>query len=351
MIRILGVVVCFMVVLQTRAQLKPSTFQNKNFTIVKDTISLDSVSISPFDFKVFSSTNTPIPPSEYAIDFTKAKLVIFPKKHTKIRVEYYRYPEFITKVYSPFDKRLVVESTKNTQKLYSQTTNKSASDITFFDGLETKGFILRGLTGGNNQNAVTNASLDLSIRGKLSDKIGIRANIFDTNFPLQQGGYSQNITDFDRIFIELFTDTWNVKGGDIRLENKDSYFLNFNKQVSGVAITTKLGNDMNAFASGAIVRGKFSAFNFIGIENNQGPYKILGPNNEPAIVIIEGSDAVFVNGILLERGENKDYIIDYNLAEIRFTTTFPITNDMRIRVEFQYSDRNYARFITYDKAT
>ncbi|PQJ21889.1 hypothetical protein [Tenacibaculum sp. SG-28] len=351
MIRILGVVVCFLVVLHARAQLKPSTFQNKNITIVKDTISLDSISISPVDFKVFTSKNIRIPPSEYAVDFANATLVIFSKKHSKIRVEYHRYPEFVTKVYSPFDKRLVVENTKNTQKLYSQTTNKSTSNLSFFNGLETKGFIVRGLTGGNNQNAVTNASLDLSIQGKLSEKIGIRANIFDTNFPLQQGGYSQNITDFDRIFVELFTDTWNLNGGDIRLENRKSYFLNFNKQISGVAVTTSIGNNMNAFASGAIVRGKFSSFNFIGVENNQGPYKILGPNNEPAIVIIDGSDQVFVNGILLERGENKDYIIDYNLAEIRFTTTFPITNDMRIRVEFQYSDRNYTRFITYDNAT
>src|SRR5690606_39574550 len=36
-----------------------------------------------------------------------------------------------------------------------------------------------------------------------------------------------------------------------------------------------------------------------------------------------------------------------NSGEIRFTTLFPITSDMRIAVEYQYTDRNYARFLGY----
>ena len=59
---------------------------------------------------------------------------------------------------------------------------------------------------------------------------------------------------------------------------------------------------------------------------------------------------MYINGIQIERGKNKDYTIDYNLAEISFNTTYPITNDMRIAVEFQYADRNYTRFLTYEEA-
>jgi len=99
------------------------------------------------------------------------------------------------------------------------------------------------------------------------------------------------------------------------------------------------------------VRGKFNTFTIVGIEGNQGPYKIVGANNEPNIVIIGGSEQVYINGIKIEKGENKDFTIDYNLGEIRFNTTFPITNDMRIWIDFQYSDRNYTRFVTYESAT
>ena len=75
---------------------------------------------------------------------------------------------------------------------------------------------------------------------------------------------------------------------------------------------------------------------------------MFGPNNEQYIVIISGSETVYVNGIPLKRGENNDYIIDYNTAEITFMPTFPINATMRISVDFQFSDRNYTRFITHN---
>lgn len=324
-------------------------FRSKKVFVAKDTIQIDSVSINPLKFKVLDTNLNPIPFSEYQVNYSEAYLIIDAKKYPEITIEYYRFPDFLTRVYSPFDKNLIVPNTNNTGKLYSLTTNKDPTNLKLFDGLKTSGYITRGVTVGNNQNSVTNAAMDLTIEGKLSKEVGIRANIFDTNIPLQQNGYSQNITDFDRIFIELFSKNWRVKAGDVSLSNSDSYFLNFEKQVAGIEVEANLTKKATVLASGAVVRGRFTAFNFVGTESNQGPYKIFGPNNEAGIVIVAGSDRVYVNGIQVQRGEDKDYIIDYNLAEIRFNTTYPITNDMRIRVEFQYSDRNYTRFITYDK--
>jgi len=332
------------------AQRNLKEFRSKKIKVKKDTIQIDSLSINPTFFRISTSKNDSIPADKYKVNFPKAELIIDKNEFSEITVEYLRFPDFITKTYTPLDERLIVPNANNTGKLYSLTTNKKKKDFKLFDGLKTQGFIARGITTGNNQNAVTNASLDLTLEGKLSKDVSIKANIFDNNFPLQQNGFSQSITNFDRIFIELFSKNWRVKGGDVSLANADSYFLNFEKQVSGLEAEANLSPSTKVSASGAIVRGRFSAFNFVGVEGNQGPYKIFGPNNEGNIVIVAGSDAVFVNGSKIERGENKDYVIDYNLAEIRFNTTYPITNDMRIRVEFQFSDQNYTRFITYEKA-
>ena len=341
--------ILFFIGFYANSQNTSSDFRSKKFIVSKDTIRFDSVPINPQSFKVFAGKKI-LYPTEYEIFYNEALLVINAEKYQEITIEYFWFPTFITKTYSPFDKKFIVPNNSNTGQLYSLTTNNKATELKLFDGLKTSGYINRGITSGNNQSTVANSSMDINIEGKLSDKVAIRANIFDTNIPLQENGYSQSITDFDRIFIELYSKDWRVKAGDISLKNESSYFLAFEKQVSGLEVAASINTNTKIAASGAIVRGQFSSYDFVGIEANQGPYKIFGPNNEPNFVIIAGSEKVFVNGSKINKGINEDYLIDYNIGEVRFNTTFPITNDMRIRVEFQFSNRNYTRFISYEKA-
>ncbi len=341
----------FLIGYSIQSQTISKDFRSKIIEVKKDTIQLDSVAINSHEFKIFNISKKRISSAHFKVDFSKALLIIDANKYKNITVEYFRIPDFVTKIYTPFDEKLILKNNTNNGVLYSLTTNKKASEVKLFEGLQTRGFISRGITSGNNQNAVTNSALDLEISGKLSKDVTLRANIFDTNIPIQENGYSQNITDFDRIFIEMFSKNWRVKAGDISLKNNKSYFLNFTKQVAGLEIEATINDNLKVAVSGAVVRGKFNTFNFTADEGNQGPYKIYGANNEAAILMIEGSETVYVNGVQINRGENKDYIINYNLSEISFNTTFPITNDMRIWIEFQYSDRNYTRFMTYNEAS
>ena len=346
--------ICILIVffgLIANAQTGSSEFRSKKFTLAKDTIQIDSVSINSQLFKVLSEGNIRIPETEYQIDFIKAQLIINSSKYQFITVEYFRFPEFVTKTYQGLDDKIIVPNTSNTNKLYSLTTNRNQEKTVFFNDLETKGNITRGLTIGNSQNSVVNSSLDLTINGNLTKDVTIKANIFDTNIPLQENGYSQNITDFDRIFIEFEHKKWRLKAGDLDLVNTESYFMPFTKKVAGLEVEAKLGNQTTILASGAIVKGRFEGFDFVGKEGNQGPYKILGRNKEAFIIIVAGSEVLYLNGMMLNRGENKDYTIDYNNSEIRFNTTFPITNDMRFHLDYQYSDKNYNRFVTYERAS
>ncbi len=156
--------------------------------------------------------------------------------------------------------------------------------------------------------------------------------------------------EFDQVFIELFSDNWNIRAGDIDLQNTNSFFGAFSKRVQGLSVNVNLGGDASqtqVFAAGALVRGQFTTSQFIAQEGNQGPYKLQGQNGELFVLIVSGSETVYVNGIPLERGEDKDYIIDYNAGEIIFNTTFPITSEMRITVDYQFSDRNYSRLVAY----
>ena len=329
------------------AQEIKTLYNSKKVAVSKDTIEIEKVSISPSFFKLQTSEGKEIDTSYYKIDFKKGKL-IFKNNFTSqdsLTVRYFKYPEQLTKTYSIYDQDRVVANDGGLYKV-----NRSIKKFVPFDGLNTSGSITRGVTIGNNQNASVSSNLDLQITGKISDKVSLRASIQDSNIPLQDNGYSQRLDEFDQIFIELFTDKWNIRAGDLFLENRQSRFLNFNKKVQGLSTHFTFGGEENKtdiFASAALVRGQYAKSSFTGQEGNQGPYKLRGNNGELFVLVISGSERVYVNGILRKRGENNDYIIDYNAGEITFTSLFPINSEMRIVIEYQYSDRNYTRFVTY----
>ena len=330
------------------AQEKTSNYKKKRLA-VKDTIIIDSVSINPSRFIVKNKGGEIIDASRYTIDFETSILKFNQGIQTDtIEVEYLRYPNFLTKVYKQLDEKVIVDrSSSGSEALYKLQRNTRRNAFTPFDGLTTSGSISRGVTIGNNQNSVLNSELDLQISGRLSDKVSLRASIQDANIPLQESGYSQRLDEFDQVFIELFSDNWNIRAGDIDLVNTSSYFANFSKRVQGLLVNANISDKTSVFASGALVRGQFTTTQFTAQEGNQGPYKLRGPNNELFVLIVSGSETVYVNGVPLERGENRDYIIDYNAGEIIFNSTYPITSEMRITVDYQFSDRNYSRFTVF----
>ena len=136
-----------------------------------------------------------------------------------------RYPDFITREYKSLNEDLIIQNTSNLDRLYkvSQSNINSSSDP--FAGLNTAGSISRGINLGNNRNAVLNSELDLQIFGKLNSKVEVTASIQDANIPLQDNGYSQTLDEFDQIFIELKSDKWKIRAGDIDLKNSNTYFF------------------------------------------------------------------------------------------------------------------------------
>ena len=256
------------------------------------------------------------------------------------------YPSVLTKDYFLLDQKIIIDNTENLNKLY-KLSQRNTNPITRNYNLETSGSISRGITIGNNQNSVLNSELDLQISGKLSEKVSIKASIQDSNIPLQDNGYSQQLDEFDQIFIEIESEKWTIRGGDIDLKRNNSFFGNFEKRIQGLSIDYKINKSIEFEAAGAIVKGKYKRSKINSQNGNQGPYKLTGQNGELYVLIVSGSESVFVNGIKIDRGIDKDYVINYNAGEIIFNSKFPIMADMRIEVEYQLSEKNFNSFISY----
>ncbi|WP_339758765.1 hypothetical protein [Algoriphagus aquimarinus] len=215
--------------------------------------------------------------------------------------------------------------------------------------LYKSGSLTRGISFGNTQNVFVNSALNLQLEGDISENLKIRASITDQNVPFQPEGNTQQIQDFDNVLIELYNDDFSLAAGDVVLQQRESEFLRYYKNVQGLQFTSKYKMNENwtassqAFAS--IAKGKFASIQLPILEGVLGPYRVSGPNNERFVIIMANSERVFLDGKQLKRGFNEDYVIDYNQAEITFTPKVLITQYSRVRVDFEYAERNYSRSI------
>ncbi|MFT7449929.1 MAG: hypothetical protein ACI9VN_000640 [Patescibacteria group bacterium] len=250
--------------------------------------------------------------------------------------------------YSHLDSTLMQQSINGDYIGFDFSPYEPVDNLTDFQGLDYSGSFSRGVSFGNAQNLVLNSQFNLQLAGKIGNDIEILAAITDQNIPLQPEGNTQQLQEFDKIFIQLKKDNNKLIAGDYELAKPNSYFMNYFKKLQGATFTnlTEVGkkkNILNTRVSGAIARGKFARNTIPQQEGNQGPYRLRGNNGERFIIIESGTEKVYLDGQLLKRGLEEDYVIDYNQADVTFTTNRLITKDTRIIVEFEYSDQNFLR--------
>lgn len=335
----------------------------KSISTRSDTITIDTLSIIPGSVRLTDRQGLPSDPETYRLDYERAWLILIRNAESALNpgdtlVITYRVYPFL------FTRELTHKTLREPEKQATGVFNPEVflysgkqEDIFNFGGLDKSGSISRGLSFGNNQDVVVNSSLNLRLSGKLSEDIGILAAITDNNIPIQPEGNTQQIQEFDKVYIQLFTKTTRLTAGDFELQKPASYFMQLNKKAQGGMLgsefslmnqkTRKDEGKLGVTVAGAVARGQYARNTFNGTEGNQGPYKLKGSNGETYIIILAGSEKVYIDGELMVRGADADYIIDYNLGEITFTPSNLITRDKRIVVEFEYSDRLYARSMYY----
>lgn len=330
----------FLLFLDAKAQENTNRCQKIANTIVissNQIVVLESIQLStdnPPKFEIYSLNN-----KEFKIEFNsilkdsieicyKVLPLVFSKEYAIDTARYYDS----TALFIDSGKPMAIGFADKRQELFDMGE------------LNRSGQISRGFSAGNTQDLSINSSLNLNLEGKLSDDLNIKASITDQDIPFQPEGNTQQLQDFDKVYVQLYNDNFSVTGGDVVLQNGQTRFLKYRKNVLGGKIDYST-NKSNTSLGASSAKGQFATVPIDVQEGVYGPYKIPPPDKLGFVIIIANSEKVYLDGKQLIRGYDNDYIIDYNQAEIEFTSNILLTKYSRIRIDYEYAVRSYARSV------
>ncbi len=234
------------------------------------------------------------------------------------------------------------EKEQDTVAILQRNSNPLSGDAIFGSNLKKRGTLIRGFTVGTTKDFTLNSGLRLQLSGKLSDEIEIVAALTDENTPIQPEGNTERLDELDKVFIEIRHPNAIGTFGDYNLNYNIGEFGKMQRKLQGLKGELIYGNHRVTTAI-ASSKGEFHSNTFAGEDGVQGPYRLTGSDNEQDIIVIAGSERVYLDGEELTRGENNDYTIEYGNAEVTFTTKRIITSASRIVIDFEYTDRKYSR--------
>ncbi len=301
-----------------------------------------------------------LPGIHYTIDYGSGKIIFNREFLQKFepRVEVYIHYKAIPieDKFFKYSKVTSSESNPSTGETYL-TERKSEVTTSYFGNIRKNGSIVRGFTFGSNRDLVLQSGFNLQLSGNLTKDVEVVASLTDENIPIQPEGNTQTLQEIDKIFIHVKTKNLFATFGDYdigyQLSDEKNLYFKDTPEFAFVRRRLQGGKFQGEFEQGSLKtrntfaiassRGKFATNYFNGVDGLQGPYKLTGQNGERDIIVIAGTEKVYVDGEIMTRGESNDYVIDYSTAEITFTPNRLITSASRITVDFQYADRKYSR--------
>jgi hypothetical protein len=200
------------------------------------------------------------------------------------------------------------------------------------------------VSSGNRREMTVDQNLRLNIVGQLTRDISVRAFLSDDNLPVVPEGNTEELRDIDKVLVEMTAPRWKATLGDFVARREGSTFGNYRRKLQGFSLQARPGPGQVEVLAGS-PRGLYRTLQIRGQEANQGPYYLGGGSGGDNLFIVAGSERVTLDGELLTRGQDRDYIIDYVRGTVTFTYRRLITSESTIVVEFEEGEGPYGRTV------
>jgi len=169
----------------------------------------------------------------------------------------------------------------------------SAGSATFAAGpggpaLDLAGTKSVALDFGSTRDVALRQSLDLNVRGRLSDTVELLGVLSDRNTPLTTEGGTRELAELDRILLEVKGPAAGGVLGDWTLRQERGEFARVSRELTGVEARGG-GEALGARGALAGVKGRFVSRQFNGAEGLQGPYPLPDEDGR-ATPIVVGSE-------------------------------------------------------------
>lgn len=321
----------------------------------------DTLQLRPFVIKGTESVqlnSVILSREQYQLDDRYGRLVLTDSLATGLVVVQYRTLPFAFDPFYQLNEPVRIEQMPDTANFFTaideqaRREERTVRDPFGDSRVQRSGSISRGIVAGNNRDVTVESGLRMQLAGEIVDGVNVQAVLTDENTPIQPEGTTQRLNEFDRVFIEVAARQGTVQLGDFDVQYQNAEFAQFSRKLQGVHlfgdVPSLRSNDpvLSIDVAGATSRGIFRSQSIVPIDGVQGPYRLEGENGEQFLIIVAGSEVVYLDGVQMTRGENNDYTVDYATGEVTFTPNRIITEDRRIVVEFQYTTNEFSRTLT-----
>jgi hypothetical protein len=238
---------------------------------------------------------------------------------------------------------LVAKPSKTLKEQVVSSNSLNESEYSYPGNLDVTGSKSVRISSGNRKEMTVDQTLRLAISGNLTEDIQVRAALSDNNLPVVPEGNTEELREIDKVLVEVKAPRWSAVLGDFTAEQTDSWYGGYRRKLQGAQVT--VGDSSSVTLMGGSPRGRYKTLQIRGQESNQGPYYLSSGSTGQDLYIIAGTERVTLNGTLLTRGQDRDYVIDYVRGRITFTYKQLVTADSEIVVEYEEGQGQYSRTV------